>query len=104
MAGVASQACSPTGTEGAIVARKASRTYDLRNCLTNLSFPDGNGNQVLTYFNDGKPNQSPPPTVATPSPMPTPTTTLPALGREHGAGHATNRLGNDLWLQQPGAK
>lgn len=57
-AGVASsQACSPTGTEGAIVARKASRTYDLRNRLTNLSFPDGNGNQVLTYFNDGKPNQ-----------------------------------------------
>jgi len=57
-AGVASsQACSASGTEGVIVARKASRTYDLRNRLTNLSFPDGNGNQVLTYYADGQTNQ-----------------------------------------------
>lgn len=50
-----SQACSSTGTEGAIVARKASRTYDARNRLSTLAFPDGNGNQTWTYTNDGLP-------------------------------------------------
>ena len=50
-----SQACSSTGTEGAIVARKASRTYDARNRLSTLAFPDGNGNQSWTYTLDGLP-------------------------------------------------
>lgn len=53
-AGVANaQACSALGTESAIAVRKVSRTYDLRNRLTNLAFPDGNGNQSLTYYDDG---------------------------------------------------
>ena len=56
-AGLASgQACSSTGTEAAIVARKASRTYDVRNRLKTLVFPDGNGNQTWNYFNDGLPS------------------------------------------------
>src|SRR5690606_7219967 len=46
-AGLASgQACSTTGGESAIVARKASRSYDARNRLATLTFPDGNGNQT----------------------------------------------------------
>ena len=56
-AGVASsQACSSTGTESAITARKVSRTYDSRNRLKTLSFPDGNGNQTWNYTNDGLPS------------------------------------------------
>ena len=50
------QACSPTGTEAAIVARKAARTYDARNRLLTLAFPDGNGNQSWTYTLDGLPS------------------------------------------------
>lgn len=34
---------------------KAIRTYDVRNRLLNLNFPDGLGDQVLTYFPDGLP-------------------------------------------------
>lgn len=56
-AGVASsQACSSTGTESAITARKVSRTYDSRNRLKTLTFPDGNGNQTWNYTNDGLPS------------------------------------------------
>lgn len=35
--------------------RVASRTYDARNRLTTLSFPDGRGNQAWTYEKDGLP-------------------------------------------------
>jgi len=37
--------------------RRADRTYDLRNRVKTLSFPDGSGNQVWTYTNDGKPSR-----------------------------------------------
>jgi len=37
--------------------RRADRTYDARNRVKTLTFPDGNGNQVWTYTNDGKPAQ-----------------------------------------------
>lgn len=37
--------------------RRVDRTYDARNRLNTLSFPDGNGNQTWSYFNDGKPSQ-----------------------------------------------
>jgi len=37
--------------------RRADRTYDARNRLKTLTFPDGNGNQTWSYFNDGKPSQ-----------------------------------------------
>ena len=50
------QACSTSGSESAIMARKASRSYDARNRLSTLSFPDGLGNQSWTYTNDGLPN------------------------------------------------
>jgi len=56
-AGLAStQACSSTGSEAAIVARKVARTYDSRNRLSTLTFPDGNGNQSWTYTADGLPS------------------------------------------------
>jgi len=37
--------------------RRVDRTYDARNRLKTLVFPDGNGNQTWSYFNDGKPSQ-----------------------------------------------
>lgn len=37
--------------------RRVDRTYDARNRLKTLAFPDGNGNQAWSYFNDGKPSQ-----------------------------------------------
>ncbi len=37
--------------------RRADRTYDARNRVRTLTFPDSNGNQVWTYTNDGKPSQ-----------------------------------------------
>ena len=43
------------GLDGAIVARRVSRTYDPRNRLATLAFPDGNGNQSWTYTADGLP-------------------------------------------------
>ena len=43
------------GTTPAVVHRKAARTYDPRNRLLTLSFPDGKGNQVWTYTATGKP-------------------------------------------------
>lgn len=47
--------CDATGTTAAVVARKAARTYDARNRLSTLSFPDGLGNQLWTYTVTGKP-------------------------------------------------
>ncbi|WP_181902791.1 RHS repeat protein [Lysobacter soli] len=37
--------------------RRADRTYDARNRVKTLTFPDGSGNQTWTYTNDGKPSQ-----------------------------------------------
>ena len=51
----AGTACDATGTSAAVVARKAARTYDARNRLSTLSFPDGLGNQLWTYTANGKP-------------------------------------------------
>lgn len=51
----ASTACSSTGNETLIAQRKAVRTYDARNRVTSLSFPDLNGNQSWTYTPDGLP-------------------------------------------------
>ena len=39
-----------------IAARKIVRSYDVRNRLSTLSFPDRNGNQSWTYTKDGKPS------------------------------------------------
>ena len=36
--------------------RTVSRSYDARNRLSTLTFPDGNGNQSWTYTNDGLPS------------------------------------------------
>ncbi|GGD48415.1 RHS repeat domain-containing protein [Pseudoxanthomonas indica] len=51
----AGTACDATGTSSAVVARKAARSYDARNRLRTLNFPDGLGNQVWTYLPTGKP-------------------------------------------------
>ena len=37
--------------------RRIDRTYDARNRLKTLTFPDGNGNQSWTYSSDGIPSQ-----------------------------------------------
>ncbi|WP_434212831.1 RHS repeat protein [[Pseudomonas] boreopolis] len=37
--------------------RRVDRTYDVRNRVKTVSFPDGNGNQSWTYYNDGKPSE-----------------------------------------------
>lgn len=42
-------------TDAATLARKVSRTYDGRNRLTNLRFPDGRGDQDWSYTPDGLP-------------------------------------------------
>jgi hypothetical protein len=47
--------CNADVTE--IATRKVERTYDERNRLKSLSFPDGNGNQTWTYTKDGLPEQ-----------------------------------------------
>jgi YD repeat-containing protein len=52
----ATQACDD-GSGTAVSARKVGRTYDARNRLSTLSFPDGRGNQTWTYTPDGKPYQ-----------------------------------------------
>ncbi|WP_454831485.1 RHS repeat protein [Pseudoxanthomonas wuyuanensis] len=52
----AGTACEPNGTAAAVAARKVSRTYDARNRLRTLSFPDGRGNQVWDYTLDGLPD------------------------------------------------
>jgi RHS repeat-associated protein len=48
--------CSPDGNTAAILARKAVRTYDARNRIETLAFPDANGNQSWTYTPDGLPD------------------------------------------------
>jgi RHS repeat-associated protein len=50
-----STACHSTGNTTAINARKAVRTYDARNRITALSFPDGLGDTAHTYTPDGLP-------------------------------------------------
>lgn len=57
-AGMASgTACPAIGsTTAAIDLRKVSRTYDNRNRLLTLTFPDGNGNQTWAYTPDGLPS------------------------------------------------
>lgn len=56
-AGLASgTACEADGTSGTVAARKVSRTYDARNRLKTLTFPDGNGNQSWDYTPDGLPS------------------------------------------------
>ncbi|WP_181453987.1 RHS repeat protein [Stenotrophomonas maltophilia] len=52
-----SQACESAGNSIEVSSRKVGRTYDSRNRLKTLAFPDGNGNQVWTYTADGKPSQ-----------------------------------------------
>lgn len=37
--------------------RRVSRTYDVRNRVSTLAFPDGRGNQTWTYTPDGQPAQ-----------------------------------------------
>ncbi|QNN47083.1 hypothetical protein H9L17_02640 [Thermomonas brevis] len=46
----ASTACGASNT------RTVYRSYDARNRLSTLTFPDGNGNQSRTYTNDGLPS------------------------------------------------
>src|SRR5690606_2652555 len=53
----AGTACHPTGTTPTISARRVDRTYDARNRLKTLGFPDGNGDQAWSYYPDGKPQQ-----------------------------------------------
>jgi len=49
------QACEASGTSGTVAARRVDRTWDGRNRLTTLAFPDGKGNQAWTYTPDGLP-------------------------------------------------
>ena len=49
-------ACDLEGDTAAILARKAARSYDARNRLKTLSFPDGRGDQEWTYKPDNLPN------------------------------------------------
>ncbi len=44
-------------TKEGVVARRVDRTYDARNRLKTLSFPDGKGNQSWTYTPTGQPAQ-----------------------------------------------
>jgi YD repeat-containing protein len=52
-----STACNAAGDTAQILARKAARTYDARNRLESLTFPDGRGNQAWSYTLDGLPEQ-----------------------------------------------
>ncbi|MEN5118216.1 hypothetical protein ABE488_12930 [Luteimonas sp. TWI662] len=46
---------SSCGLESIPAAQRITRTYDSRNRLRTLSFPDGRGNQAWTYTKDGLP-------------------------------------------------
>jgi RHS repeat-associated protein len=48
--------CHASGDHVIINPRKAVRTYDARNRLQTLTFPDGRGNQTWTYTADGLPS------------------------------------------------
>lgn len=52
----ATAACHATGQTASILSRTAARTYDARNRLKTLKFPDGRGNQTWTYAPDGLPS------------------------------------------------
>ncbi|MHC9086274.1 RHS repeat domain-containing protein [Luteimonas sp. RIT-PG2_3] len=49
--------CHATGVDTAITVRKATRTYDARNRLKTIAFPDLNANQTWNYTPDGLPAQ-----------------------------------------------
>lgn len=49
----AATACEVSGTSPAVAARRVDRSYDARNRLATLSFPDGRGNQSWSYAPDG---------------------------------------------------
>ncbi|KAF1715330.1 wall associated protein [Pseudoxanthomonas sangjuensis] len=49
------QACETAGTSTNVAPRRVDRTYDARNRLKTLVFPDGKGNQTWTYTADGLP-------------------------------------------------
>ncbi len=49
----ATTACEANGTSAVVLARKAARTYDARNRVKTLVFPDGRGNTTNTYAPDG---------------------------------------------------
>ncbi|MEL1265384.1 RHS repeat-associated core domain-containing protein [Pseudoxanthomonas putridarboris] len=48
-------ACHTTGLVSPIQARRVARTYDARNRVKTLSFPDGLGDTMYTYTPDGLP-------------------------------------------------
>lgn len=51
----AGSGCEDSGSSPAVTARRIDRSYDARNRLTSLVFPDGQGNQSWTYTADGRP-------------------------------------------------
>ena len=55
--GQAFNASSPCSTARAGAINKVVRTYDARNRLSTLAFPDGRGNQTWSYERDGLPAQ-----------------------------------------------
>jgi hypothetical protein len=62
--------------------RRVDRSYDARNRVTALNFPDGNGNQRWTYWPDSLVNRSPHPTAASPPTTASPITSVVCwLGR-----------------------
>ena len=48
-------ACEANGTSAAVSLRRVGRTYDARNRLKTLFFPDGRGNQAWNYTANGLP-------------------------------------------------
>lgn len=48
-------ACDDVRTTALASGRRVDRTYDARNRVTTLAFPDSNGNQTWTYTPDGLP-------------------------------------------------
>ena len=47
--------CEIQGNSSPVLSRRVMRTYDVRNRLATMAYPDGNGNQVWTYTPDGMP-------------------------------------------------
>ncbi len=50
----AATGCEGEGVSAVVAARRIDRTYDNRNRLRTIAFPDGKGNQGWTYTADGK--------------------------------------------------